>query len=259
MVYRDASRPACDPGGVKGRVLAGLFVLGLVVILLRATAGGRDGPSATSPGPSPAVPKIAAPPSARPSLPGHPPVIDHVPTRRPVVFLTMDDGWEKDPAFPALLRKLRVPVTLFLTDRAIAGRYAYFRALRDAGADIEDHTLTHRTLTTLGASAQHEEICTAAARYAKEFGHRPTLFRPPGGTYDATTRAEARACGIRAIVQWRDSVQLNGRIKYQAARLRPGDIILMHFRPGLAADFPRVLARIHAQGMQLGRLADYVG
>lgn len=242
---------------MKGRVLAGLFVLGLVVILLRATAGG--GSPATSPSPSPAVPKIAAPPSVRPSLSGHPPVIDHVPTKKPIVFLTIDDGWEKDPAFPALLRKLRVPVTLFLTDRAIAGRYAYFRSLRDAGADIEDHTLTHRVLTGLDASAQRDEICGTATRYAQEFGHRPTLFRPPGGSYDPTTLAESRTCGIHAIILWRASVQLKGRIKYQSKALHPGDIILMHFRPGLSQDFPRVLSHIQSQGMQLGRLDDYVG
>lgn len=244
---------------MKGRVLAGLFVIGLAVILLRTAADGRGAQTAAPPHPAPQVPRVAAAPTARPALPGHPPVIDHIPTERPVVFLTIDDGWDADPAFPALLRRLRVPVTLFLTDRAIDGRYAYFRSLRDAGADIEDHTLTHHLLTTLDAAGQHREICATADRYDKEFGRRPTLFRPPGGSYDAATLAEARSCGIRGIVLWRDSVQLEGRIKYQAARLRPGDVILMHFRPGLARDFPRVLERIHHQGMQLGRLGDYVG
>lgn len=242
---------------MKGRVLAGLFVIGLVLILLRTTSGGHGAPAA-APSP-PDVPQVAAAPTARPSLPGHPPVVDHIPTKRPIVFLTVDDGWNADPAFPAELRRLRVPVTLFLTDRAIGGRYAYFRSLRDAGADIEDHTLTHRELRTLDAAGQRREICGTADRYATEFGRRPTLFRPPGGSYDATTLAEARACGIRGIVLWRDSVQIKGRIKYQAARLRPGDIILMHFRPGLARDFPRVLGHIRDQGMRLGRLRDYVG
>lgn len=244
---------------MKGRVLAGLFVIGLAAILLRTTADGRGAQTTATSTPSPDVPRVAAPPTARPKLTGHPPVIDHIPTKRPIVFLTIDDGWDQDPGFPALLRKLHVPVTLFLTDRAIDGRYDYFRSLRDAGADIEDHTLTHHRLTTLDAAGQRREICGAADRYEKEFGRRPTLFRPPGGRYDATTLAEARACGIRGIVLWRDSVQLEGRIKYQAGRLRPGDIILMHFRPHLAHDFPIVLDRIRKQGMQVGRLGDYVG
>lgn len=243
---------------MKGRVLAGLFVIGLALIMLRAAADGH-GTRTGGTGPAPDVPKVAARPTARPSLPGHPPVIDHIPTKRRIVFLTIDDGWDQDPAFPALLRRLRVPVTLFPTDLAIDGHYGYFRTLRDAGADIGDHTLTHHVLTTLDAAGQRREICGAADRFEREFGRRPTLFRPPGGSYDATTLAEARACGIRGIVLWRDSVQLEGRIKYQAGRLRPGDVILMHFRPGLAKDFPIVLKRIHDQHMELGRLSDYVG
>lgn len=251
----DAGGRSYAGADVKERVLAGLFVIGLVLVLLRTTAGGHGARSR----PAADVPQVAAAPTARPSLPGHPPVIDHIPTKRPIVFLTVDDGWNADPAFPAELRRLRVPVTLFLTDRAIAGRYAYFRSLRDAGADIEDHALSHRDLRSLDAAGQHREVCGAADRYATEFGRRPTLFRPPGGTYDATTLAEARTCGVRGIVLWRDSVQLEGRIKYQAGRLRPGDIILMHFRPGLARDFPRVLQHLHDQGMKLGRLRDYIG
>ncbi|HEY3684307.1 MAG TPA: polysaccharide deacetylase family protein [Streptosporangiaceae bacterium] len=246
---------------MKGRVIAVVFAIGVVVIALRGASDGRASPASASPSPSaaPQVPKVAAPPAARPRLTGNPPIVDHIPTKKPVVFLTIDDGWTQDPAFPALLRRLRVPVTLFLTDKAIAGKYAYFRQLRDAGAVIEDHTLTHHRLTTLDAAGQRREICGAADTYEKRFGRRPTLFRPPGGRYDAATLAEARGCGIKGIVLWRDSVQLKGRIAYQEGRLRPGDVILMHFRPGLAHDFPIVLSRIRHQGLELGRLTDYVG
>lgn len=241
------------------RVLAGVFAIGVVVICVHAAAGRRQ-PARPADAPrSPAVPRVAAPPEHRPRLHGDPPVVDHIPTGRRVVFLTIDDGWHRDPALPGLLRRLRIPVTLFLTDRAIAGHDAYVRALRDAGADIEDHTLTHRPLAGVDAAGQRREICGTATRYARRFGHRPTLLRPPGGAYDATTRAIARSCGIKGIVLWRDSVQRHGRIAHQRGHLRPGDIILMHFRPGLSRDLPIVLAEIRARHLRLARLTDYIG
>ncbi|MGW7254007.1 hypothetical protein [Streptomyces sp. NPDC054834] len=52
-----------------------------------------------------------------------PPVVDRVPTPDKVVFLTYDDTAEKDPRFVDMVRELRLPVTMFLTDSAeVCGR-----------------------------------------------------------------------------------------------------------------------------------------
>jgi peptidoglycan/xylan/chitin deacetylase (PgdA/CDA1 family) len=167
---------------------------------------------------------------------------------RKIVFITVDDGWEKDPAFVRLVRDRHIPLTLFLTDEAIRSDYGYFRELRRAGALIGDHTMTHPYLPKLSFDRQEQEICGSAAIDAREYGTRPTLFRAPYGATNRDSLAAARDCGMKAVFFWREVVT-HGRIAYQVpGRLHPGDILLVHFDPNMTADFERLLRTIHAQG-----------
>lgn len=177
-----------------------------------------------------------------------PPVISHLPVHRRIVFITVDDGWEKDPSFVRLVRERHVPLTLFLTNDAIKDDYGYFRGLRSAGALIEDHTLTHPYLPKLSYARQRREICGPLGIYTREYGKRPTLFRAPYGATDQDTLRAARDCGMKAVLFWREVVT-DGRIAYQVpGRLHPGDILLVHFKPNMTADFVRMLRTIHRQG-----------
>jgi peptidoglycan/xylan/chitin deacetylase (PgdA/CDA1 family) len=178
-----------------------------------------------------------------------PPVISHLPVHRRIVFVTVDDGWEKDPSFVRLVRERHIPLTLFLTNDAIKSDYGYFRALQRAGARIENHTLTHAYLPKLSYARQRREICGPLGIYAHEYGARPTLFRAPYGATNVETLVAARDCGVKAVFFWREVVT-HGRIAYQlpGRRLRPGDILLVHFNPNMAADFKRMLHTIRKQG-----------
>ncbi|WP_345467754.1 polysaccharide deacetylase family protein [Actinoallomurus oryzae] len=187
-----------------------------------------------------------------------PPVISRIPVRGRVVFITIDDGWEKDPAFVRLVRDRRIPLTLFLTNAAIKDDYGYFAGLRRAGALIEDHTMTHPYLPKLSYARQREQICAPADIYTRRYGTRPTLLRAPyGATSHATLRA-ARDCGMKAVFFWREVVT-NGRIAYQSGhRLRPGDILLVHFNPHMTADFERLLRTIGEQGFRPAAIRKYL-
>lgn len=208
---------------------------------------------------------------------GLPPVISSIPTKRNVVFLTIDDGWEQDPGFVRQVRDQRIPITVFAMRDAVeaagapdpaggvgkyvgAGKWGYFRELRDAGTPIENHTLTHPDLRRLGFDGQKREICGSSKAIAKETGARPTLFRPPFGSYNTDTLRAAKACGLDQVLLWTATVQPGGKIAYQVAdkKLRPGDILLMHFRPNLAADFRRLVKKIKRRGFELGNLRAYL-
>ncbi|MER5950837.1 polysaccharide deacetylase family protein [Streptomyces sp. NPDC001904] len=194
-----------------------------------------------------------------------PPVIDHVPTRDKVVFLTFDDGAEKDPRFVDMVRELRLPISMFLADSAAATGYDHFGRLRRLGAQVENHTLTHPFLPGRGYVDQHAEICGQQTRLKSRFGSAPRLFRPPYGDYDADTLRAAADCGIDAIVLWRASMQINDLRYADGDRLRPGDIILAHFRgpadlkgTTLTEMTSRMLRRVQEQGFTVARLEDYV-
>ncbi len=210
-----------------------------------------------------------APPATKPVVrrPGGPvPVISDIPTTEKIVFITIDDGAEKDPEFVTMMKDLKVPVTMFLTDAAIRGDYAYFAPLVAQGHGLANHTLTHPDLRTLSREAQRREICGQQTKLTQRYGTAPRLFRPPYGNWNEDTRAAAGTCGVDAIVLWRESMQIKN-MQYQRGdrKLRPGDIILAHFRgPSelkgrtMTEMTATMLRRIQEQGFTVARLEDYV-
>jgi peptidoglycan/xylan/chitin deacetylase (PgdA/CDA1 family) len=213
-------------------------------------------PSDDSPPPqSPSITPASAMPT---SVHGMPPVISSVPTKDKVVFITIDDGWEKDADFLQLIRDQRIPITTFLMNDAIRNNYDYYRELQEAGALIEDHTMTHPYLPGLSYARQKEQICQAADILGRQYGTRPTLMRAPYGATNHNTLQAAKDCGIRALFFWRE-VAAFGRIAYQTSGgLHPGDILLVHFNPHMTADFRRMLANIEHQGFRPAAFKDYL-
>ena len=165
------------------------------------------------------------------------PVISTIPTKQPVVFLTIDDGVYREPEAAAKMRAAGIPASLFIVQRYVSVTPGYFSYVaQQTGSVIEDHTIDHKDLPTLTYPGQYKEICTTANVYAQVYGRRPTLFRPPYGDFNTDTRRAAAACGMRAVVLWHALVQ-NGAMQYQMGNsLRPGDIVLMHFTPSFKQD-----------------------
>ncbi|MEW2509954.1 polysaccharide deacetylase family protein [Streptomyces sp. NPDC046870] len=191
------------------------------------------------------------------------PVVDRVPTRDPVVFLTYDDGAERDPRFVDMVRELRLPVTLFLTDSVAAPGYPHFARLRALGAGIGNHTVDHRAPAGLPYAGQRAEICGQQDRLRAALGVRPRLFRPPYGSYDRTTLRAAADCGVSTLVLWRAALTPAGlTYTHGAHHLRPGDIVLVgpdeSRGPALWERTVRVLTEAQGRGLTAGCLEDYV-
>ncbi|MFD4372818.1 polysaccharide deacetylase family protein [Streptomyces sp. NPDC058486] len=215
------------------------------------------------------LPAPPAPPAVKPvkRAPGGPvPVISDIPTDEKVVFLTIDDGAEKDPEFVRMMDELDVPFTMFLTDSVISGNYGYFDPLVAQGHGVANHTLTHPNLRTLSQDAQRREICGQREKLRERYGTAPRLFRPPFGNWNEATRAAAGECGVDAIVLWRESMQIKN-MQYQRGdrKLHPGDIVLAHFRgPAelkgrtMTEMTATMLRKIQEQGFTVARLEDYV-
>lgn len=205
------------------------------------------------------------------SDPGHvsedglPPVITRVPTEEKVVFLTIDDGYDKDPELPRMLRELNIPYSAFLTDYVANDDYGYFRKMNEEGAAIQNHTLTHKELTKLSYEGQRKEICGQQEVLQKEIGATPKLFRPPYGAYNRDTLRAAATCGITAVPLWAEEAWAK-RFDWGRAdqKFHPGDIILTHFRGkeewgGTMSDMVRrTLKTVTDQGFAIAKLEDYI-
>ncbi|MET9440070.1 polysaccharide deacetylase family protein [Streptomyces sp. NPDC006610] len=194
-----------------------------------------------------------------------PPVFTTVPTDRKVVFLTIDDGAEKDPEFLRMMRELRVPYSAFLSDYLVKEDYGYFKRMQSGGVALHNHTLRHPYLPGLSYAEQKREICGMQDVIEKRYGKRPALFRPPFGNYNRDTLRAAKSCGITHVPLWNEEVFAD-RWDYREwdRRLRPGDIVLSHFRgrddwKGTMPDMiRRFLDKVTAEGYAVGRLEDYL-
>ncbi|WP_419248962.1 polysaccharide deacetylase family protein [Streptomyces canus] len=196
---------------------------------------------------------------------GLPPVFTTVPTEQKIVFLTIDDGAEKDPAFLRMMSELKIPYTAFLSDYLVKDDYGYFARMRDAGVVLNNHTLHHPYLPALSYASQQREICGMQDVMEKRFGTRPTLFRPPYGNYNEDTLRAARSCGIKYAPIWNEEVFVDHwEYREWDQDLHPGDIVLSHFRgrkdwKGTMPDMVRrFLNRITAEGYAVARLEDYL-
>ncbi|MEV6027193.1 polysaccharide deacetylase family protein [Streptomyces sp. NPDC052036] len=191
-----------------------------------------------------------------------PPVLDRVPTHDKVVFLTYDEGAEDDPRFVAMVRELRLPVSVFLTDSAVDPGYARVARLRAAGAVIQNRALHDAALRGRPYDEQRAEICGQRDRLKARLGAPTRLLRPPRGGYDRTTLKAAADCGIKALILWRPARGPGAGRRGRGAPPHSGDIVLAHEagRPlaSLAVETARLLRRIQARGFTVGRLEDYL-
>lgn len=186
------------------------------------------------------------------------PVLYHVDTTKPVVFLTIDDGTFKEQNAAGYMGDRQLPITAFLTLHDIKDNFGYFKQLQQSGTTIENHTSTHPKLNKFPFETQRNEICSTQDTLQTQYGKRPTLFRPPYGEYNDDTLRAAAVCGIRATILWNVVVQ-NGALQYQKhPGLKPGDIILLHYKPELKSDLEATLRSIREQGMEIGHLEDWV-
>ncbi|WP_256127653.1 polysaccharide deacetylase family protein [Arthrobacter sp. SDTb3-6] len=188
------------------------------------------------------------------------PVITRIPTQQKVVFLTIDDGQVKRKSDLALLERDHLKASLFLAHVFIAGHSQFYQAYLDAGFRIEDHTLTHNLgFVKLPYAQVKAEICGMADYEEKYFGRRPVFFRPPGGPYTKAVRRAAAECGMKAIIDWQARANA-GSMQYQVGHvLRPGDIVLMHFRPEFPMDLAAFVKAQKAAGLKVVLLEDYLG
>ncbi|WP_156722981.1 polysaccharide deacetylase family protein [Streptomyces apocyni] len=194
-----------------------------------------------------------------------PPVFTTIPTKDKVVFLTIDDGAEKDPELLRMMSELDIPYTAFLSDYLVKEDYGYFKKMQDHGVVLNNHTLNHRYLPGLSYAQQKREICGMQDVIEKRYGKRPELFRPPYGNYNGDTLRAAKACGIKAVPLW-NAEAFADRMDWREwdRDLHPGDIILTHFRgkgdwKGSMPDMIRQMMKtVTDKGYAVGRLEDYL-
>jgi peptidoglycan/xylan/chitin deacetylase (PgdA/CDA1 family) len=133
------------------------------------------------------------------------------------------------------------------------------RELRD-GDVVGDHTETHPEMARLSPQRQDDQLLDQIARIELLGGQRPTLFRPPYGSFDATTMRELHSLHL-LMVLW--SVDTGDYLRPGSAQIvrralagaHPGAIVLLHDAGGdrseTIAALPSIIGKLRARGFHL--------
>ena len=272
----DAETAPAPPAALRRRraalALGATFVLIIAVLLLTLAGGGGSSPpsAVVRPGARHAVaPRLDATEEA--ALVNHreDAAIDRVISYTPAITeggskgkelaLTFDDGpGPYTEELVGVLNRLHVHATFF----AIGEEERYFsggtRLELRSGDTVGDHTETHPMMAALSRHDQHEELLEQIARIELLGGPRPRLFRPPYGSFDATTFKELHAMRLLMVLWSTDTADytlpgVQAIVQRALAGAHPGAIILMHDAGGNRAEtiaaLPAIIAGLRRRGL----------
>jgi len=199
-------------------------------------------------------------------------IVTRLPTHERVVALTFDacEAFERmrlDHGITDLLIGRRIPFTVFMGGRFARDNADDVRELaRHEFISIQNHSWSHpRDMRLLEDDRVRSEVRRAEATIAELTGHRPTLFRFPGGNADERTVALVRSLGYQ-VVHWRwaegdpsPTVDADRLVAQTLARTRPGDILIFHVNGRgwhTAEALPRILEGLAARGFRFVTVAE---
>ncbi len=179
---------------------------------------------------------------------------------RPNVALTFDDGpGSETPAILEILGRFDAKATFFSLGSAVGEHPQQNRAELLAGHAIGNHTFDHPRLAGLPPEEQERQIDATTEALRKEGLKSARLFRPPFGSFDATTLELLRKRRQLMVLWSLDATDFGGSDSTGIAarvldEIEPGSIVLMHDGGGdrseTVAALPAVLRGLEQRGLR---------
>jgi peptidoglycan-N-acetylglucosamine deacetylase len=187
----------------------------------------------------------------------------HGPAGKNEVALTFDDGPSiYTPKVLAILNRYHVHATFFEVGIEVPGNAPVMNQILASGDEIGDHSLHHEAFPSFSS------IATTAARIKAATGFQPCLFRPPYGSFNAGTVANARRAGMSTIIwdvdprDWSTpgTAAIYSRVVSGTHR---GSIVLMHDGGGprgeTVAALPRIIRTFKSRGYRVVTVSQLLG
>ncbi|WP_407311348.1 polysaccharide deacetylase family protein [Desulfosporosinus sp. SB140] len=180
-------------------------------------------------------------------------VVYELPEKEPVVFITIDDGWYPNEQVITLMQQYHLPITTFLVEQAAQEHVNFWDEFIKAGGHIQDHTINHPYLTHLSLADKKAQISQPIDYFQR---YNPTVdeLRPPYGDFNEEVGQAAWASGIKYIVMWNAEMKNSVLSTRSSQGLKSGDIILLHWVPGLDRELLTLLNIIQKQNLGIADL-----
>ncbi len=197
----------------------------------------------------------------------YPDVLFAVPTARPAVALTLDDGPDPEvtPRVLDVLAAARARATFFVLGEAALAHPALLDRAVAEGHELGNHGWRDRPAHRLPLPAFADDMRRTHAVLA---AHAPVRFMRPGsGLIRRDQRAALPGLGYRCVLGsaylWDAQLPQGPRLGAALARLAaPGAIVIVHEGPGRTrapAMVAALLERLAARGLAATTVADLLG
>jgi peptidoglycan/xylan/chitin deacetylase (PgdA/CDA1 family) len=162
------------------------------------------------------------------------------------IYITIDDGWTPSEEVLALMHQDYLPITAFLIADAAKENLSYWKAFVAAGGIIGDHTVSHPYLTKVTQAKATKQWGQARTALGRWLGQTPAIGRPPYGAFNRKVEVAAARGGLTALAGWSATMSGNRVLTWNGKPLVPGEIVILHWVPGLGHQLTALLAAIRA-------------
>lgn len=172
------------------------------------------------------------------------------------IAFTFDDGpsaYTKQ-VLDALKPYGNAHVTFFIVGQYVSSHTEEIKRMYNEGHELGNHSWSHPQLNTLSLADQKSQINKTAKAIKKACGHKPTLLRPPYGSYNQSTRDAAGTPMVTWSVdtkdwKYRDADYVCKTILEQA---KDGAVVLLHDLHKTSVEgFIKALPKLIDQGYEL--------
>ncbi|MEX0834330.1 MAG: polysaccharide deacetylase family protein [Actinomycetota bacterium] len=181
------------------------------------------------------------------------------------VALTFDDG--PNPPYTnqilKTLKRFHVDATFFVIGYLVDRHPGLVKKTERAGHAVQNHSWDHPLNPPLAELDQRlvEGQLERTSDALDKVGITPTLFRPPGGSYDGTVVQVAHGMGMRTVIwtvdphDYFDETSKDEIVKRVLNQVRPGSIVLLHDGGGNQSStvkaLPEIIKGIRKKGLDL--------
>ena len=157
---------------------------------------------------------------------------------KPFVYLTFDLGYEAGYTAKILdvLKENKVTAVFFIAGHYLNTQPALVKRMIEEGHIVGNHTVNHKSLSSLSDEEIKKEIMTLHNALYEKFGYEMTYFRPPKGEFSERVLDIVTGLGYKTALwsfaydDWDENKQ--GREEYGKSRiinnLHNGSVILLH-------------------------------
>lgn len=164
-------------------------------------------------------------------------IVWEVPTQNKVIALTFDDGPDhnKTPEILSLLKQYQAKATFFVVGNRVEKFPEIVKQTFLEGHEIGNHSFDHASFENISRTKLLNELTRTQDAIYRAIGQKPTLFRPPGGSYNESAVNICKENQLLTILwSWDQDTKdwttpgVNKIVNKVLNNVDNGDIVLMH-------------------------------